>query len=147
MDKVWSSSSIASKYAAAERGIIPAAQRLIDLSGVLTVCSPRVIFDNACGTGLVTSLLHKAGENPVRPDQDRIVMGDISESMIESVKERISLTPWPVTEAQVVDAQNTKLLSDHFTHVLVNFGIMLLPKPFDALNGAKRGVCMSSWRI
>lgn len=98
----WQQEDISKRYEAGERTVQPAALRVIELSGVLTASSPRIVLDNACGTGVVTALLH---EKATWGETDRIVAGDFSESMVKGLKERIEGMKWLNTEAKVVDAQ------------------------------------------
>lgn len=83
-----------------------------------------VVFDNACGTGAISSALHRAlGDEKTRTW--KLTCGDVSEAMVEVSKQKMIEEGWQNAEVEVVDAQNTGLLSDHYTHVFSAFGKML----------------------
>ncbi|KAI2816808.1 hypothetical protein CBS115989_6579 [Aspergillus niger] len=85
-----------------------------------------VVFDNACGTGAISSALHRAlGDEKTRTW--KLTCGDVSEAMVEVSKQKMIEEGWQNAEVEVVDAQNTGLLSDHYTHVFSAFAFNLFP--------------------
>lgn len=99
---VWQEQDIATRYTGGQRAILPAAYRLIDLSGVVNAPAPRIIFDTACGTGIVTLLLH---DGAGLKEGDGVVVGDISEGMIKSFAPQVEANGWTETEVKIIDAQ------------------------------------------
>jgi ubiquinone/menaquinone biosynthesis C-methylase UbiE len=80
-----------------------------------------VVFDNACGTGIVSSILQQELDEQVKNNM-KLTCGDISSGMLDYVKHRIGEENWQNVEVKVVDAQDSGLLSSHFTHVIASFG-------------------------
>jgi ubiquinone/menaquinone biosynthesis C-methylase UbiE len=63
-----------------------------------------IILDNACGTGLITSLLYEMlGDS--EKEKLQIICGDFSEGMVNVVQETINTCGWKGAKAQLVDAQ------------------------------------------
>lgn len=107
----WEDEEIASKYKLADRFTAKPAKRLIEQSGLLQRTEkPLVILDNACGTGIVTAVLHDMLDQDVK-DRMQITCGDFSSRMIQSVQEMIATNKWKGIEAQVVDGQVHKMKS------------------------------------
>jgi ubiquinone/menaquinone biosynthesis C-methylase UbiE len=77
------------------------AKVLIERSGVFNVDKP-VIFDNACGPGIVTQLLKEAPE--LAGKDVSILAGDINEGMVNACKARGEKLGWKGVEYKVVDA-------------------------------------------
>jgi len=148
----WVSKDIAKSYNGTERVTGPPGARLIERAGLLKIKDePLVILDNACGTGLITALLHDMLSPEVTKDM-HVTCGDISPAMIAATSERIAEKGWKDVEAKIVDAQNTGLPDNTFTHVLTNIGIMVMPDPSAALKECFRmlkpgGVCgITNWK-
>ncbi|EJU03266.1 S-adenosyl-L-methionine-dependent methyltransferase [Dacryopinax primogenitus] len=96
-----------------------------------------VVLDNACGSGIVTAiLLGRMSEEQKR--RTKVLCGDIQSEVVKYVTERIEREKWEGVEVKLLDAQDTKLPSSTYTHVLTSFGIMLLPKPILALQEIHR---------
>ena len=104
---MWKDPRNAKLYKAGEHITGPPAVDLIDLikqAGLLQspLQRPPVILDNACGTGIVTSLLYQMiPEENVKSME--LVSGDISTGMVDAVKQRIEENGWKGVKAQVVD--------------------------------------------
>lgn len=99
---------------------------LLDQSGLVTKANnnpsePLVVLDNACGTGIVSSILHNKLDTAVKANW-KLTCGDISPGMVEYTRGRMASESWQNAEVKTVDAQDTKLPSDHFTHVVTAFG-------------------------
>jgi len=102
-------------------------------------CSEElVIFDNGTGSGIVISTLLGLLSEEEKSKISSITCGDAQEVMVNYVKQRIASDKWANTEAKVIDTQDTKLPSSHFTHVLSSFLLMLVPKPTAALQEIHR---------
>ncbi|KZO90156.1 S-adenosyl-L-methionine-dependent methyltransferase [Calocera viscosa TUFC12733] len=105
---------------------------LLENSG-LPPSSPKdlTILDNACGSGVVTAvLLEKLSEEQKK--RTRVTCGDVQQVLIDYVKGRMEREKWEDVEVRLVDAQDTKLPSVHYTHVLTSFA------PVDALQEIHR---------
>ncbi|KAK8042203.1 hypothetical protein PG993_006726 [Apiospora rasikravindrae] len=99
---------------------------------------PFVLFDNACGAGLITGLLQKQA-SPEVLRESRFVCADLNANLVDIVKWRAETDGWEGTvETAVVDAQDTGLPSNSFSHVVINFAIHIIPKPDVALREAYR---------
>ncbi|KAJ7851973.1 S-adenosyl-L-methionine-dependent methyltransferase [Mycena leptocephala] len=130
------------------------AKAMLSQSGLLpTLPKNAVMLDNACGGGVLTSLLFDA----IGKTSDiRVVCGDLEEYMVKSAAERIKVNGWNA-EATVADAQAGEPMpalpfpDNHFTHNLMSFGIQVIPdnalvvkESFRVLQpGGKLG--MTSW--
>lgn len=124
--RLFADPKIARNFKAAEPTIGPFARALIlqafqhDFDHIR---KPLVILDNACGTGLVSEqLLEMLGESA--KEGMKLVCGDLSEEMVNYVKEKIEEKRWKNAEAKVVDAmvcysylmnQNTRETSSRLT--------------------------------
>ena len=106
------------------------AQLLIDQSGVVADSKthqdrPLVVLDNACGTGVISSILHHELDHQVKAKW-QLTCGDFSDGMLEYTRRRIESEKWLNAEVKTVDAQDTKLPSEHFSHVFTAFGMYIL---------------------
>ncbi|KAJ7021886.1 S-adenosyl-L-methionine-dependent methyltransferase [Mycena alexandri] len=100
------------------------AKAMLGQAGLLpTPPDNAVILDNACGAGLLTSILFKAIGNS---GGVRVVCGDIEEHLIKSTVEMIKENGWNA-EATIADAQALPFPDNSFTHNLMNFGIQVIP--------------------
>lgn len=83
----------------------PSASQLIQQAGLLESSeSLLVILDNACGSGIITSLLHGTLEDNVK-ERTEFICGDISQRTVDAVQQRITDNCWQRTKAQIIDAQ------------------------------------------
>lgn len=102
------------------------AKTLIDQSGLVANSkanpdTPLIVLDNACGTGIVSSILQKELDDQAKKNL-KLTCGDISPGMLAYVKHRIGEENWQNVEVKVVDAQDSGLPSSHFTHAIASFG-------------------------
>ena len=81
------------------------------------------VFDNGCGTGVLTTALSTTFPNI------SILAGDLSPGMIE-MTERKKI---PNVRIQVLDAVNLPFQDNTFTHVLSTFMVQFTPAPLQAL--------------
>ncbi|KAG9039876.1 hypothetical protein FRB95_004348 [Tulasnella sp. JGI-2019a] len=135
-----------------ERATGPPAEALLSQCGILdssTTNTPLRVYDGACGTGIVGSLLYKSAALEGR--SLNVMCGDISPLMVEAVNKRIADEGWKGAEGKVIDAQDTKL-SPGFTHSFVNFAIQFLPDPLAGLRECHRvlvpggAIAFSCWK-
>ncbi|KAJ5175999.1 Acetylaranotin bis-thiomethyltransferase [Penicillium canariense] len=118
------------------------AQTLIDQTGLIADSKanpnkPLVVLDNACGTGIVSHILQRELDNKVKSHL-KLTCGDISPGMLDYVKHRIGKEDWQNVEVKTVDAQESGLPSSHFTHVIIAFVYMALPRSLAALDDSTR---------
>ncbi|OJZ91759.1 hypothetical protein ASPFODRAFT_201619 [Aspergillus luchuensis CBS 106.47] len=129
---------------------------LVQHSGLLSSASgtnkqPLVVFDNACGLGIVSSYLNSTLPEEVKRHWT-LTCGDITELMVEYTKLRSEREGWVNAEAKVVDAQCTGLPGDRYTHVVSAFAFMMIPDARAAMRECFRilqsgGVlATSTWR-
>ncbi|KAJ7116856.1 S-adenosyl-L-methionine-dependent methyltransferase [Mycena epipterygia] len=102
---------------------VPAKAMLVQSGMLPTPPKNALVLENACGGGVVTSILFDAIG---KTNDVRVVCGDLESYMVKSAAERIKVNGWNA-EAVVVDAQAIPFPDDHFTHNLMNFGIQLIP--------------------
>jgi len=136
--KFFADKDVAKNYAAAERATGPAAQALIRQAGLVPDDKNTnfEVLDNACGTGIVTSELYETFKG--KEDHLRLVCGDFSAQMVESVKERIKKMEGLNAEAKELNGQAMDVPSNHFTHVLTNFGFQSFSEPLLGLSESVR---------
>lgn len=76
------------------------------------------ILDNACGTGIVTSLIKSRQPNV------RVLGADLAPGMIETYKEKTARQGWENVESKVADSRKLEGVEDGvFSHVVTNFGL------------------------
>lgn len=88
---------------------------------------PLVVLDNACGTGIVSSLLQKELAEQVKRNLV-LTCGDISGGMLEYTQRRMESEGWVNAKTEIVDAQDSKLPAAHFTHSITAFGELRLSR-------------------
>ncbi|EJD55407.1 S-adenosyl-L-methionine-dependent methyltransferase [Auricularia subglabra TFB-10046 SS5] len=139
----WARSDIGARYKQIEKLTTPVAVALLEQSGALEASKrgDRIrLLDNACGTGSVSSLYH-TGLSALKAEKTsdyRVTCADFSESMVAAARERAKAEGWKNTEIHVADAQDTKLPSGQYTHVLTSLGFGNFPNPDAALNEIRR---------
>jgi ubiquinone/menaquinone biosynthesis C-methylase UbiE len=84
-----------------------------------------VLLDNATGPGTVTSaILAQCADNGSQPP--KIYATDISEGMINMVRERIRNENWITVTAEVMDGKELSGFEDeYFTHSITSLGVMM----------------------
>lgn len=103
----------------------------------------RVVFDTACGSGIVTDIILRklVGEGTQGSDPNiKIVAGDFSPAMVAATEERIKKNGWTdYASTQLADMQDLNSLNDdHFSHVITNCGVMFPPEKEAMLRGETR---------
>ncbi|KAJ0417117.1 S-adenosyl-L-methionine-dependent methyltransferase [Aspergillus carlsbadensis] len=137
MTSVFKTASFVKTYKLAEKVTGPFAEALIDYTGITSYPYPPVILDNACGTGIVSSMLNSKVNDQVRQGWE-LTAGDFSEAMVEYASNRGKEEGWLNTEARVVDAQDTKLPTGQYTHVFATFAFPSIPNTDAALKESFR---------
>jgi ubiquinone/menaquinone biosynthesis C-methylase UbiE len=103
----WKDPEIAKKYKPGELITGPFAAHLLTDSGFSSSIAKNdskdfVVFDNACGTGVVA--VHIYDKLP-KGKSIEVVCGDTSQPMIDAVNARIGESGWKGASAKIVDAQ------------------------------------------
>lgn len=125
-EKLFKDNKFVANYKTGEKVTGQFAQALINQSGLIVESKaspdkPLVVLDNACGSGIVSSILHQQLHDSVKNNW-KLTCGDISEGMLEYTRRRMERENWQNTEVKTVDAQDTQLPSAHYTHVFTAFG-------------------------
>ncbi|KAI3394657.1 hypothetical protein diail_2467 [Diaporthe ilicicola] len=116
----------------------PLARKMLAQVGLGTgTTEPYRLLEQGCGMGVVAPLLHETVPRDVQ-DKSSVVCGDFSKPLVETVKGRIEKEGWVNCDAQVVDAQESGLPSESFTHVVGNIVYHTVPKSLDALKDSIR---------
>ncbi|KAH8926829.1 S-adenosyl-L-methionine-dependent methyltransferase [Atractiella rhizophila] len=131
--------SFVQQYRKLDKGMRSPGTRLLEQSGVLSnpplsSAADLKILDNACGTGVITSLIK---EQEAFKDVE-VTATDFSDAMVEIVKERTKEEGWNNVQASVANAMDLKLPSDTFSHTITNFCFMMLPDPVKGIQEAIR---------
>ncbi|KAL4796713.1 S-adenosyl-L-methionine-dependent methyltransferase [Aspergillus venezuelensis] len=114
------------------------AEALVAQSGITSSeLKPLVVFDNACGTGAVTSTLYNTLDKETLNNW-KLTCGDMSQSMLGYLQKRIVEEGWVNAEARIIDSQDTGLESGAFTHIFSGFAFNLFPDPQAALKECLR---------
>ncbi|UKZ82577.1 hypothetical protein TrVFT333_010369 [Trichoderma virens FT-333] len=112
------------------RGIMGAiVQPLISHMGFRNeVTEPVVLLDSACGSGVVTQEVQAVLSDEVL-QRSSFTCADSSEGMVDVVKRRIVEEKWVNAEAKVLDAMNTGLPDNFFSHVAISLALHITPDP------------------
>ncbi|KAL5336229.1 S-adenosyl-L-methionine-dependent methyltransferase [Aspergillus crustosus] len=125
---LFMSKDFASTYKLAEQLTGAFGGPLIDQSGIALdqLKEPPTVFDNACGTGIISSCLNSKLSDQIR-QKWKLTCGDFSEGMVGYTKQRAIDEGWRNAEVKLVDAQDTQLPNDHFTHIFASFAFASFP--------------------
>ncbi|KAJ5372809.1 hypothetical protein N7517_004815, partial [Penicillium concentricum] len=139
LEEFFKSEAYANSFKRGEMVTRRFAEILIDQSKVVAESKANpdhllVILDNACGTGVVSSILNVKVDDLVKKTW-KLTCGDISSAMIEYTKVRIQQEGWPNTDTKIVDAQKPELASAQFSHIFTAFAYMALHESAKALKG------------
>ncbi len=152
--KFWQDENIVSSYYGFERVTAGPGRIMLSQSGLLSDGGnePLRVLDNACGTGIITSLLYSDQSLVGRGLE--VICGDLSPTMVESVCKRVEKEGWKGASARVIDAQvrhhsstlkvsnsqvfkDTKLESDSLTDIYTNFAVFAFPDPEASVRGMR----------
>jgi ubiquinone/menaquinone biosynthesis C-methylase UbiE len=125
METLFKSEAFAAQYKVAEVFTGPFGQSLIEQTKLVEDAKarpdkPLVVLDNACGTGIISSLLNEKLDSSTKKNW-KLICGDISRPLLEYTARRMKEEDWQNAETKVVDAQETGLPSNYFTHVFSAF--------------------------
>ncbi|KAG8668597.1 hypothetical protein FPOAC1_007980 [Fusarium poae] len=99
--------------------------------------TPVAFLDSACGSGVLTDAIQKTLSMDVL-DKSTFICADASDGMIAIAEKRLGLESWVNTEVKKLDATDTKLAENSFTHVGLGLALHLIPKPDAVLADCKR---------
>ena len=125
-DDMFNSEAFIKNYKIGEKITGKFAQSLIEQSAVIAdsksnLDRPLVVLDNACGAGVISSILHNELDDQIKRNW-KLTCADLSEGMLEYTRHRMEREGWLNAELKKVDAQETNLPSDYYTHVFTAFG-------------------------
>ena len=99
---IWADPEVAERYKTAENASRPFCKIMVEKSGLIESTSKANVFDLATGTGALVKELYDAVPKE-KWGNLRVLGGDISESMLESLKKRGESEGWTGLETQVTD--------------------------------------------
>ncbi|KAM0403577.1 hypothetical protein ACHAQC_001193 [Fusarium culmorum] len=99
--------------------------------------TPVTFLDNACGSGVLTDAVQKTLSKDVL-EKSTFISADAADGMIAIAKKRLGPEGWVNTEIKKLDATNTQLAGNSFTHVGIGLALHLIPKPDAVLADCKR---------
>ncbi|KAL3483395.1 S-adenosyl-L-methionine-dependent methyltransferase [Aspergillus germanicus] len=130
--------TMAAQYSRCARASDFFATPLVDASGIATSpLEPLVVFDNACGTGVIGSTLYRTLPREKTRNLE-LLCGDMSPHMLAYTEQRVKDEGWTNVETRIIDAQDTKLPSGRYTHVFAAFAFNLFSDPQAGLREALR---------
>jgi ubiquinone/menaquinone biosynthesis C-methylase UbiE len=117
--------TMAAQYSRCARASDSFTTPLVEASGIATSpLQPLVVFDNACGTGVIGSTLYRTLPRE-KTRYWELLCGDMSPHMLAYTEQRVKDEGWTNVETRIIDAQHTKLPSGRYTHVFAAFGKIL----------------------
>ncbi|WAO92705.1 Hypothetical protein NCS54_01022300 [Fusarium falciforme] len=99
--------------------------------------TPVAFFDNACGSGVLTHEIQQILPKDVL-EKSTFLSADNAEGMVNLSKKRVGLEGWVNIEVKKLDATNTGLPENSFTHVGLGLALHIIPDPDAVLADAKR---------
>ncbi|PSR82867.1 hypothetical protein BD289DRAFT_294128 [Coniella lustricola] len=100
-------------------------------SGQSTI-KPFKLLDHGCSLGVVAPVLMETVPREVLRESS-VLCADVSEPLVDAVRVRSEEEGWVNTQARVLDAQDTGLPSESFTHVVSSLCFHLIPDSKAAL--------------
>jgi ubiquinone/menaquinone biosynthesis C-methylase UbiE len=128
-ETLFKSEAYADSFKRGEMVTYPFAQMLIEQSKLATDSKaqpnqPLVVLDNACGTGVVSSIINQKLD-PLAKKGWKLTCGDISPAVLQYTQHRMETEDWQNAETKIVDAQESDLPSAFYTHIFTAFGRFL----------------------
>ncbi|KAH8819460.1 S-adenosyl-L-methionine-dependent methyltransferase [Xylogone sp. PMI_703] len=138
LDSLWNNPDIALLYKSAHKVTGPFAKTLVQQSGVTaTHEQPLVLLDQGSGFGAVATALHdELGRTPEK--EWRLTCTDVSEPMMERLRDKIKSEGWQNIDVTYADAQKSGLPSSNYNFVFASFVLMALPDSQAALDDCVR---------
>ncbi|KAF7555784.1 hypothetical protein G7Z17_g1907 [Cylindrodendrum hubeiense] len=99
--------------------------------------TPVNVLDSACGTAVFTQEIQDTLPKAVL-EKSTFQCADSSEPMVNIVNKRIDGEGWVNVKTAVLDAKNTGLPENSFSHVGVGLGLHLIPGPNAVLADCQR---------
>ncbi|KEY68599.1 hypothetical protein S7711_05781 [Stachybotrys chartarum IBT 7711] len=122
----------------AKRFLRPLVSPLLPQMGITEQTSTPVQWlDLASGSGVVPQELQAVLSRDVL-ENSTFLLSDLSPSLVELLNTRIAAEKWVGTSARVLNAMDTGLQDNSYTHVSVSMGLHLISKPNDVLKEAIR---------
>lgn len=116
----------------------PLARNMLAKIGLdASATEPFTLLDHGCGMGVVAPVLMETVLRDVL-ERSSVLCADSSAKLVESLQARSEMEGWVNCEAKVVDAQNSGLPSESFTHVVSNIMYHLVPDSQAALKDSIR---------
>ena len=114
----------------------PACRKMLDQIGInREMTEAFALLDQACGPGITAGEVQQI----VSPDvleMSSILSADCSAEMVAACQRRASRQGWKgKCEARVLDAQQSHLPAESFSHVTMSLGFHVIPDAEAALNG------------
>ncbi|KAH6890630.1 S-adenosyl-L-methionine-dependent methyltransferase [Thelonectria olida] len=110
---------------------------LLQLGLTEKTTTPFDLLDGACGTGLLTQEVQDRVPKDVLA-KSSFLCSDFSDQMVGIVNKRIEAEGWVNTKTAVLDAKNTGLPDNSFSHVGLGLSLHLIPGPDAVLADCKR---------
>ncbi|KAF2186653.1 S-adenosyl-L-methionine-dependent methyltransferase [Zopfia rhizophila CBS 207.26] len=121
----WKDPDLVEKYHRAEKITRPFADLMLQQVGLREHDGDLNIFDLACGTGAAIAALYEAFNGTDK--KLKVLGGDHSEAMLDYLRDRAQKEGWEGLEVRNIDGANIQLQSNTYTHLLINFGIFMMP--------------------
>ncbi|KAF4974794.1 hypothetical protein FZEAL_8348 [Fusarium zealandicum] len=99
--------------------------------------TPVALLDNACGTGVFMDQVQQTLTKEVL-EKSTFVCADNGDGMVSLSKRRAEMEGWVNTEVKKLDAMNTGLAENTFTHVGIGLALHIIPNPDAVLADCKR---------
>lgn len=130
----------------------PPALEMLRRAGDIFASEAPVILDNACGAGVVTSLLQQQAREAGASDRLTVIASDKAPDMVALTESRAQASGWTNVKVQQFDQADIPLAESSVDHAFTNFGIFFSPNDGDALRQIHRvlrsgGVVgLTSWK-
>ncbi|KAF7961130.1 hypothetical protein EAE96_000797 [Botrytis aclada] len=135
---LWNDPQIVKDYRCVERITRSAGELLVEQTNILANRESKlIVFDNACGTGAISRILYEKLDDAQKANLE-LTCGDLTSGMIEHMEYVITTEKWTGAKAKIIDAQETGLHDNFYTHVIINLGFQTIPHTLKALKKCVR---------